>query len=526
MRRIKTKLLLFLPLLFVIPVVFLRDYTPSNELRYLQIVDEALQNGTFFSFTCQGEAYADKPPLYFWLLMIANRLVGGHSMAAYALASLLPALGTILLIDRWRKDWHTSRGNDGGQSVMLWSTAFFIGSALVLRPDMLMTFFIVSALYVFYRRDEALRSGSDLRGGGLLFGLLVFLALFSKGPFGVLIPLSATLVYLIVEQRVNSFFRLWNAATWAVLFGGCALWWTATYLEAGGDYLYNLLFHQTVDRAVQSFTHTRPFYYYLLTIGYIIAPWTLLAVVSWVKAIRDRALQDDRLARYFLTIVATTFVMLSCVSSKVDVYLLPILPFLIALTAHWWPRYGESRWVKCSLALPAVIYTAAFPSLYVWSMVGDCPYATPWSLTAAGVMTLIGVVSLVLVFKKQRPQLAVTAIGLGLFLAAFIGGWDLPCLNGRIGYGEIAKVAKQTAEREGLERIYTIDLSRPENISVYVNRKVRRLTDEELKSDTLAPGVLIYKTSKMQSLPAQYQKVSKEVPPYAVAVIPFALSSK
>ena len=31
-----------------------RDFTPDNELRYLQIADEAIENGSVFTFTNDG----------------------------------------------------------------------------------------------------------------------------------------------------------------------------------------------------------------------------------------------------------------------------------------------------------------------------------------------------------------------------------------------------------------------------------------------------------------------------------------
>lgn len=37
--------------LALLPVLLLRDFTPSNELRYLRIADEALRNHTLFAFT-------------------------------------------------------------------------------------------------------------------------------------------------------------------------------------------------------------------------------------------------------------------------------------------------------------------------------------------------------------------------------------------------------------------------------------------------------------------------------------------
>ena len=58
----------------MLPVMILRDFTPSNELRYLSIADEALRDGHLFAFTNQGEPYADKPPLYIWIVMLGKIL--------------------------------------------------------------------------------------------------------------------------------------------------------------------------------------------------------------------------------------------------------------------------------------------------------------------------------------------------------------------------------------------------------------------------------------------------------------------
>ena len=37
-------------LVALLPVMIFRDFTPSNELRYLSIADEAIRNITFFTF--------------------------------------------------------------------------------------------------------------------------------------------------------------------------------------------------------------------------------------------------------------------------------------------------------------------------------------------------------------------------------------------------------------------------------------------------------------------------------------------
>ena len=60
-----------------------------------------------------------------------------------------------------------------------------------------------------------------------------------------------------------------------VLFGG---WFAGVLAEGGTEYLNNLVFHQTVGRAVDSFHHKAPFYFYGISIWYSIFPWSFLFI--------------------------------------------------------------------------------------------------------------------------------------------------------------------------------------------------------------------------------------------------------
>ena len=87
--------------LCLLPVMIMRDFSPDNESRYLLIADEAIQNGNIFAFTLDGQAYADKPPLYLWIVMLCKILLGKHSMFLLSLFSLIPAFVTIAVMDKW-----------------------------------------------------------------------------------------------------------------------------------------------------------------------------------------------------------------------------------------------------------------------------------------------------------------------------------------------------------------------------------------------------------------------------------------
>ena len=97
----KHKWIFFLLFIALLPLLSLRDYTVGNELRYLSIADEALRNGTFFAFTNHGTFYADKPPLYFWIIMLGKWLFGQHYMWFISLFSYIPAMVIACIMDRW-----------------------------------------------------------------------------------------------------------------------------------------------------------------------------------------------------------------------------------------------------------------------------------------------------------------------------------------------------------------------------------------------------------------------------------------
>ena len=48
MKKVSKYILLIIVFL---PLLYFRDFTPNNELKYLSIADEALRSGTYLTFT-------------------------------------------------------------------------------------------------------------------------------------------------------------------------------------------------------------------------------------------------------------------------------------------------------------------------------------------------------------------------------------------------------------------------------------------------------------------------------------------
>lgn len=136
--------------LALLPVLLLRDFTPSNELRYLSIADEALRNHTFFAFTNHEVPYADKPPFYIWIVMLCRWLTGAHHMWQLSLFSLLPSLGIVYVMDKWTKHEMDSDSRALARLMTL-TSGLFVVVAVTIRMDMLMCFFIVMSLFELWK---------------------------------------------------------------------------------------------------------------------------------------------------------------------------------------------------------------------------------------------------------------------------------------------------------------------------------------------------------------------------------------
>lgn len=452
----------------LVPAMLLRDFTPSNELRYLSIADEALRDGRFFAFTNQGIPYADKPPLYLWWVMLCRVIAGKHCMLLLSLMTLIPAAITLSVMDKWTRR-NVDSSTRAVTCMMLATCVMFLGAVMVLRMDMLMCMFIMLALRSFWIWHTEYNPRSSQRW---LFPLWIFLGVFTKGPLAFLIPLAGIAVYLVIQGQLKLFFRYWTWSTWGILLALCAVWFGAVYADGGPEYLDNLLFHQTVGRAVDAFHHKRPIYYYAISIWYCMAPWSLMLAVVLLKGFRKKIVKRDSLSAFMLTVALTVFVMLSCISSKVDIYLLPAMPLTVygasGLIRHF-RRDSLARWMVTIISIPFVL---ALPAVLSAPLFTTLPFPmSPFFYAAAVILSAGGIVAMIGMFaSKYGKDLynGIKAITYSLMLGIFIGAWGIPSVNPSIGYGAMCAKVTELEKRYPDAEIVAWRLKRPENMDAYL----------------------------------------------------------
>lgn len=504
------------------PVMLTRDFTPSNELRYLSIANEALADGHIFAFYNHGLAYADKPPLYFWIVMLCRLLFGHHSCLALSMFSLIPAFVITGIMDKWVMKGKSAMDRMALAGMTL-TCVMFLGTMIVLRMDMLMCMFIVLALWTFYRiysGDGARRSDS------VMLPVWIFLALFTKGPVGLLMPPLSIAVFLAVKRDWKGFGKYLGLKTWGIIAGLAALWIGCVWIEGGSEYINNLLVKQTVGRAVNAFTHAKPFWFYLVAIIWCLAPYSLLLVGTFAasllpvhnkaKATSVAASQpkQDRsdLEVLFLCTIISTVAMLSSFSSKLPIYLVPVFPFCVYLFPIVLDRIGERGWMRWGVGIFSIIFTviglAALLILFravsvpaVDKLFIEYPFASEAPIINGIILlTLANILGIWFLVKRKVWNIPALLLGAGLFLAVFSASAVVKDINPYIGYGSICSKVPEGTD------VATVFLHRPENIDAYIGRQITdygkepgRLVEAVAASDK--PLTIITSVSRLERTP-------------------------
>ncbi len=492
-------LLIFIALL---PILILRDFTPDNELKYLSIADEAIANGNIFAFYNHGVPYADKPPLYLWAIMLGKMLFGQHVMFFISLLSVIPAFITLMVMGNWCQRY-LSRSKTINAELMLVTSIYFIAPIIVLRMDMLMTMFITLSLYTFYRMYmyNHVTEGSGRRNAGgsvlekkrylrwrWLLPLYIFMALFTKGPIGIMMPLLSITIFLAINGEIRSIGKYLGWRCWLILGSLSAIWFTCVYLDGGSEYLNNLLFNQTVNRAVDAFHHKKPFYFYGVSYWFSLAPWSLLAFVTILLGFTKK-LVNTVLLKFFAVIVAGTVVMLSMISSKLEIYMLPCFPFIIYGTAILLPQLKGNKWIRISIMVPAIIFIVAFiGSFVIVRLLGNLEFPEfiydlwmPVECFTA-ILGIGGAASLYFLFKKRSTEGAINSIAISMLMLVFFISFSMPKVNHFIGLKEGCREAMEVAAKKGIGNYAYYQFKTGDNLDVYLGREVKPLKGEELEN--------------------------------------------
>ena len=309
----------------------LRPLLPVDETRYLSVAWEMWLRGDWLVPFRNGEPYSDKPPLLFWLINLGWLAFGVNEVSARLVAPLFALGAAFLTFALARRFWPDRASTRGYACVLLLTCGAFALHATLTLFDAMVAFF---ALLGWIGVAEA--RGGRTRRGWILVALAIGFGILAKGPVILLHVAPAALLapwWTGRETRPESWPRWYLGFGLAALGGAAiALAWAIPAAIAGGEaYARAIFIGQHAGRAVASFQHARPFWFYapallvaLLPMALWLAPWRLARATPGLLA--------DPGIRFCAFVLAAAFALFSAISGKQIHYLLPEIA-LVAIVA-------------------------------------------------------------------------------------------------------------------------------------------------------------------------------------------------
>lgn len=338
--------LLCLSLIVGVQDLPLRDY---RESRFAQLGLEMAQGGDLIIPQLNGTPYLNKPPLVPWMVALCFKVLGKDEGSA-RLPSVVATMGMALCVGLLVSTMAGPRYGILGACLLLGSPGIqYMGR--MLSSDIPSTFFMLASLAAFSK---------GIVGGSRAMYPLGFafsgLSVMSKGLTGLIYPVGAFLVYLILEKREKIREVPWGWCSLIFILIS-APWFLLVEIREPGFLRHHFL-GQQLWRVVplegdNSFVSLPRWELIVAFLGFM-GPLAMLLPWSVSSSVRR---EGKGLLWIFLLLVVVS-VLVS--KGRNHTYLLPGLPAIVALTASGMTRPGYPGWRTPASVLMVALSLASF----------------------------------------------------------------------------------------------------------------------------------------------------------------------
>lgn len=328
--------------------LWLRPAYPLDETRYLAVAWEMWRDGNFLLPHLNGQPYADKPPLLFWLWHAGWTLTGVNEWWPRLVTAAFMGGAGFFLYRIAQTLWpHDDKLPDRAPMVF----AGFIYVAMftqMLMFDSMMVFFTLASWWGLLAT----------RNPGAKAGIATSLGLLAKGPIIFIYVLPLLLMMPALRRK-----RLRTLGVYVLVsLLGPVAWLVSLYWLGHDEFVLSVLFDQILSRAEGSVGHPQPWWWYVPFLFVVFLPWIALPAF-WRKP------SFDQITRAIVMALGVMLLFLSLVGSKQVHYLLPLIAVASIPIAHQLNR-PVSRTARIVLLVAAVAFLVLLLLLVVQGTFG------------------------------------------------------------------------------------------------------------------------------------------------------------
>lgn len=399
-------------------------FDPTDSF-FIESGREMLETHKFIVPLMNYEQWLDKPALDFCLIALSLKLFGVNEFAGRLPAALSGILECLLLFACSRQ-LLTRRQAFLSALVLLASPLFIIVGRTSLSDEPLSLFLTTSLLS--FALASIKKSKLFLVPAYIGLGLAILL----KGPPLALILTGLVLTgYLLLTERLKFFSAAFQLQPIGGLLAAAAIalpYYLWAHIGTGGEFTTNFFLRQNLGRAAGTVNHVRPFWWYAPILFLGVFPWSiaLLASYRFLKKVLliapEHCTRRQKLEKFACCWAVLGFLFFSAVPTKLETYIVPILPAIAILSGCFLDLLLRARQSKLSRAVLSICLVLAA------TMVVASPVVIKLTLDKQGAFVPVQIVACVALlagcafgfFKLRKRQLeASTYALLGTTIAYF-----------------------------------------------------------------------------------------------------------
>lgn len=304
-----------------------------DEINFAESAREMITTGDYATVMINFEPFWEKPPLFIWMQVISMKLFGINEFAARFPNAICGMLTLLFLFEVGRRHFGFKFG-------WIWALVyassflpfFYFKSGII---DPWFNLFIYGSIYTLIRyTDNQFKGNRTLLT--LIGGILLGLAILTKGPAGVLIALLTLTIFLVVNRfRTKIYLKhvaIFSFAT--ILTGGS--WFLHQLLTGNGKIIVDFIEYQIRLFSTEGAGHGGFFLYHFVVVLIGVFPASLFAMPS-LNVKRNILAEQKHDVIWNIVIMMTVLLLFTIVKTKIVHYSsLAYFPvsFLAAIHIH------------------------------------------------------------------------------------------------------------------------------------------------------------------------------------------------
>jgi 4-amino-4-deoxy-L-arabinose transferase-like glycosyltransferase len=232
-----------------------------DEINFAESAREMISSGDYLKVQINYKAFWEKPPLFFWLQVLAMKMFGVTEFSARVPNAFFGFLYLITFYEIGRKHFSATFG-------LLWSMLFagcflphlYFKSGII---DPVFNYFIFLSIYFFMLHVE---NDFQHKKHAFLAGVFSSMSVLTKGPVGLLLFLLTVGIYFVLK-KFKSLPRLKTYVSFLAGFSVLFLSWV--FIEINQNGWSNL--ERFIQYQIELFTepvagHEQPFFYHFVVV--------------------------------------------------------------------------------------------------------------------------------------------------------------------------------------------------------------------------------------------------------------------